>query len=126
MVELKPCLYCNHSAATIKRTVRAGLICWYVECPCGLASTPQSVESDAPKAWNPLAETKDTVDGLVAILERIVNEEYMRYHRAYLAAVEHNNSEGVGIRFDYVSYPTLPKWYDEAQALIVKTKESKQ
>jgi hypothetical protein len=126
MVELKPCLYCNHSAATIKHTVRAGRICWYVECACGLASMPQSVESDAPKAWNALAETKDTINNLVAILERIVDEEQASYDRSYRAASDTNNMDGVGIHFDYTPYPVLPKWFDEAKALIARAKGGSQ
>jgi hypothetical protein len=69
---------------------------------------------------------KDIANNLVAVLERIVDEEQVRYDRSYRAAADTNNMDGVGIHFDYAPYPTLPKWFDEAKTLIARAKESEQ
>jgi hypothetical protein len=55
---------------------------------------------------------------LIAELREIMRQEQERYDRSYRAAVSHNNTEGVGVHFDYATYPALPKWFAEASALI--------
>jgi hypothetical protein len=67
---------------------------------------------------------RDTIKNLVAALQRIVDEEQAHYDQAYRAASAHNNSDGVGVRFDYAPYPTLPKWFGEAKALSPNQKRA--
>ncbi len=67
---------------------------------------------------------KDTINNLVAVLERIVDEEQARYDQAYRYADAHNNTEGVGKYFGYAPLPIHPTWFDEAVALIIKAKEN--
>lgn len=56
----------------------------------------------------------------LAFLKRIVDEEQARYDQAYRAALVHNNTDGVGIHFDYAPYPKLPDWFNEARDILAK------
>ena len=61
----------------------------------------------------------------LALLKRLVREEEERYEKAYRAASAHNNTDGVGIHFDYAAYPTHPEWFTLARDIIAKAKEGK-
>lgn len=66
---------------------------------------------------------KDTINNLVATLQRIVDEEQARYDQAYRYADAHNNTEGVGKYFGYAPLPVHPTWFEDAKAIIAKAKE---
>ncbi len=70
-------------------------------------------------------QSKTLADAL-AMLESIVSEEQRRYDREYRAASEHNNSDWVGIKFDYAPYPTHPAWFNEARDILARAKENNQ
>jgi hypothetical protein len=57
---------------------------------------------------------------LLEVLKGAVMLEQTKYDAAYQSACIHNNSDGVGIHYDYASYPTMPEWVERAKAIITK------
>jgi len=61
----------------------------------------------------------------IDLLKLAVQDAEERYHREYRSVNIHNNLDGVGIHFDYASYPSLPKWVEPAKALITSAEQEK-
>lgn len=57
-------------------------------------------------------------DGVTMMLARIVREDEERVLRSQRAASAHNNTDGVGVDFDYMSSESPAPWYVEAKALL--------
>jgi hypothetical protein len=57
---------------------------------------------------------------LLAELREIVRQEDEQYLREYRATDAVNNSDGVGVHFNFAEYPEYPKWYVSAVELIKK------
>lgn len=55
---------------------------------------------------------------LAMTLEKIIAIEDEKYYSGLRAADIHNNTDGVGIHFDYMSPPPLPNWVKEAQEVL--------
>jgi hypothetical protein len=59
---------------------------------------------------------------LLKNLESIVIVEDHKYNQRIQAANIHNNTDGVGIDFDYISADPLPEWVIQAKLIIQKAK----
>ena len=61
---------------------------------------------------------------LLEALKDIVEQWEKQYQAAKASADRHNNSDGVGIYFDYIPYPLVPKWIETARAAIASAERS--
>lgn len=60
---------------------------------------------------------------LLEALKKAVKHEVDKYEADMKYASQHNNTDGVGIHFDYYSAKPMPEWVKPAQEIIEKATE---
>jgi hypothetical protein len=70
-----------------------------------------------------MENAEDDRHNLIASLAAAV-EQAEKEHAASVRACDiHNNSDWVGIRFDYATPRALPAWYAQARAALAKARQ---
>lgn len=78
------------------------------------SNNPRCTESHAEANARLFAKAPEMLEALTSI----VNTERKAYDRRVKCASSHNNTDGVGIAFDYTSPDPLPAWFEAAEQLL--------